>query len=432
LKNRLEKTTILLPLLVMAATTAQAVEWTTSADLRERYQSFTNFDFNAAKNDKKSELDSRLYIKTRGDFGNGFSIYLQPQAVMIRNNDQTVAKSKQTFSQADLYQAYLQYKADNFTMKLGRQTLVYGDQRLLGHLGWKDVARTFDGVKFSVKVGDLKVDHFIVHPADIGKMTPSTASPQGQSLVTWEDRRLIGVYATYEPLQGHGLDTYFINWKHGSKAAVGVGRNINTFGGRLFGHGAGIDGTAEVVFQRGTWKTGTKQQASAYAVKAGYTFDGWKTRFGIEYDFSPGDDKTNAATHKNFVFPFHTNHALYGEMDRFSWANMKDLILSFKTSPTNGLIFKTDVHLLKLDKAQGDWLNVVGTKSLFNGASTYRQTKAGTETDIKLIYKVASIKGVKLVGLYGLFKPGAAVSERLGGIPTSSAKFGYLIGQYTF
>ncbi|MDX8413978.1 MAG: alginate export family protein [Mariprofundales bacterium] len=418
--------------ILMASTAAQAVEWTTSADLRERYQSFTNFDFNSVKNDKKSEFDSRLYIKTRGDFGNGFSLYLQPQAVMIRNSDQTAATTKQTFTQSDLLQAYLQYDADNFTLKLGRQQLVYGNQRLLGHLGWKDVARTFDGVKFSVKLGDLKVDHFIVHPSDIGKMTPSTTSPQGQSLVTWEDRRLIGVYATYEPMKGHGIDGYIINWKHGSKAAAAtVGRNINTFGARAFGAGMGFDGTAEAVFQRGTWATGIKQQASAYAVKAGYTFDSWKTRFGIEYDFSPGDGNLADSTNKAFVFPFHTNHALYGEMDRFSWSNMKDLILSFKTSPTKGLLFKADIHFLKLDKATGNWRNVVGTGTLFPGATTYTQTKAGTETDIKLIYKVAGIKGLKVVGLYGLFNPGAAVAERNGGI-ADSAKFGYVIGQYTF
>ncbi|MDQ6963753.1 MAG: alginate export family protein [Mariprofundales bacterium] len=420
---------LLLTASLLVSTVATAAEWSTSANLRERYQSFTNFDFNSAKNDKRWEFDSRLFIKTKGDFGSGMSIFLQPQAVLIKNHTQ--ANGSQNFSQADLFQAYLQYQADNLTIKLGRQTLVYGDQRLLGHLGWKDVARTFDGVKFSVKLDHLRVDHFIVHPADIGKMTPSTTAPQGQSLVTWEDRRLIGVYATYEPLQGHGIDSYIINWKHGSKAAVGVGRNINTFGARAFGSGMGFDGTAEAVFQRGTWKTGVSQKASAYAVKVGYTFDGWNTRFGIEYDFSPGDNKTNAATHKDFVFPFHTNHAHYGEMDRFSWANMKDLRLSLKTSPTKGLTFKTDVHFLKLDKAQGDWLNVVGTGALFAGSPAYTSTKAGTETDVKLIYKVAGIKGLKLVGLFGMFNPGAAVSERNGGI-ADSAKFGYLIGQYLF
>jgi len=416
-------------LIMLGGVLSDAAEWTVSSDLRERYQSFNNFDFNSAVGNDTWEFDSRLYLKAKGDFGNGLSVFLQPQAIVIKNN--TVANGTQDFSQADLYQAYLQYNLGDFAVKAGRQTLVYGDQRLLGHLGWKDVSRTFDGVKGMYHGGPVKLDVFAVHPADIGLMTPSTTSPQGKSLVTWEDRRLIGVYGTYAVAPKSGVDAYYINWHHNQQAAVGKGRNLNTFGTRLFGKWNGFDGTAEAVFQRGTWTTGVSQSASAYAVKAGYTVGFWKTRLGVEYDFSPGDDKTNAATHKNFVFPFHTNHKHYGEMDRFSWGNMKDLRFSLKTSPVDGLTFKGDVHLLSLDKSQGDWLNVVGTGTLFAGAPTYTSTKAGTEIDLKLVYKVAAIKGLKLVGLYGLFNPGAAVRERNGGI-ADNASFGYLIAQYVF
>ncbi|MDQ6969711.1 MAG: alginate export family protein [Mariprofundus sp.] len=52
--------------------------------------------------------------------------------------------------------------------------------------------------------------------------------------------------------------------------------------------------------------------------KAGYTFDFWKTRLGVEYDYSSGDATPTTGNHKTFVFPFHTNHAHYGEMDFFS------------------------------------------------------------------------------------------------------------------
>ena len=408
---------------------AQAADWTVSADLRERYQSFNNFNFDSTVNADTWEVDSRLYIKAKADFGNGLTIFIQPQAVLIQNN--TVANGTQDFTQADLLQAYLQYNAGDFALRIGRQQLVYGDQRLLGHLGWKDVARTFDGVKAMYKAGPVKLDVFAVHPSDIDLMTPSTTSPQGKSLVTWEDRRLMGAYATYTFAPKSGVDTYFINWRHNQQAAVGKGRNMNTFGARLFAMGNGFDGTAEAVFQTGTWASNVSQKASAYAVKAGYTMGFWNTRFGIAYNFSPGDDKTDLTTHKSFVFPFHTNHAHYGEMDFFSWANMKDIHLSFKTSPMKGLSLIANAHFLSLENAQGDWLNVVGTGNVFAGAPGYTQTSAGTEIDVKIVYKVAAFKGLKLVGLYGIFSPGAAVSERNGG-KADSAKFGYAIAQYVF
>jgi len=429
MKLRIIKQVCISVAMLLLGTQAMAATWTTSADIRERYQSFDNFDFNSTVDNNSWEFDSRLYIKAKGEFGNGLSIFLQPQAVYILNH--TTASGRQNFSQADLLQAYLQYDIGDFGLRLGRQQLVYGDQRLLGHLGWKDVARTFDGVKGMYHNGPFKMDVFAVHPADIVAMTPSTAAPQGKSLVTWEDRRLIGVYGTYTVAPKSGIDIYYINWHHNQHAAVGKGRNLNTFGTRLFGQWNGFDATAEAVFQRGTWANNVSQSASAYAVKAGYTLDFWKTRFGIEYDYSPGDDKTDPTTHKNFVFPFHTNHMHYGEMDRFSWANMKDMRFSLKTSPLKGFTFIGNVHLLYLAEARGDWLNVVGVGNVFAGAPGFTQTKAGTEIDLKLVYKVGYIKGLKLVGLYGIFNPGAAVSERNGG-KADSAKFGYVLANYQF
>ncbi len=259
---------------------------------------------------------------------------------------------------------------------------------------------------------------FIIHPADISQMTPSPASPHGKALVTWEDRTLAGAYGTFLIRKKTGLDAYFINWRHNQRAAVGKGRNIQTFGARAFARWRGFDATAEAAFQRDTWKNGVSQNASAFAAKAGYSLDFWHTRIGIEYDFSPGDDKTDPATHKNFVFPFHTNHMHYGEMDFFSWANMKDFRISLRTSPVSGLTFTGNVHFLSLDKARGDWLNVVGTG-------------AGTEVDLKAIYKTPRIPGLTLVAQYALFNPGAAVAER-NGDRADTARFAYAFARYVF
>jgi len=73
----------------------------------------------------------------------------------------------------------------------------------------------------------------------------------------------------------------------------------------------------------------------------------------------------------------------------------------------------------------------VGTGVLFAGSPSFTQTRAGTEVDLKLAYKPSFLKGLKLVGLYGLFNPGAAVRERNGGA-ANNANFGYVIGQYVF
>ncbi len=410
---------------------ADAATWDASVDFRTRYQSFLDYDFNSGTHDDRQEIDNRLYLKATSDLGHGLSACLQMQAIFIRNHAPN--HGGQDFTQADLLQAWLQYDMKlgdgRFALRLGRQQLVYGDQRLWGHLGWKDVARTFDGIKGMYRAGRLNLDLFAVHPADLSQMTPSPASPHGKALVTWENRTLAGAYGTFLIRKETGLDAYFINWRHNQRAAVGKGRNIQTFGARAFARWRGFDATVEAAFQRGTWKNGVSQNASAFAAKAGYSLDFWDTRIGIEYDFSPGDDKTDPTTHRNFVFPFHTNHMHYGEMDFFSWANMKDFRIALRTSPVSGLTLTGNVHFLFLDKARGDWLNVVGTGAVFPGSPGFVQTRAGTEIDLKAIYKTPRMPGLTLVAQYALFKPGAAVAERNGG-RADPARFITLFARY--
>lgn len=408
---------------------AQAAEWMASADVRERYQIFNNLDFNSAADADTQEWDTRFYLKTLASFDNGLSLYLQPQAIYIQNYP--AAGGTEEFSQADLYQAFVRFEMGNAGIKVGRQRLAYGDERLLGGLSWKDVSRTFDGVKAYYRGDSVKLDAFAVHPADITSMTPTSAIPKGESLVTLEDQRLIGGYGTYLLAPGMGMDGYFINWHINQKAAANNGRNINTFGGRLFGYWHGLDMTAEYVLQRGSWTSGISQRASALAVKAGYTFNLWRTRIGAEFDYSPGDDKLNTARHKTFVFPFHTNHGHYGAMDRFSWANMRDLRFSLSTSPAEGLVFQADTHLLWLDDARDDWLDVVGTSVLFAGGTTLTNKRAGTEVDLQLNYRLSMIEGLSVSGNYSFFNPGGAVNERNSG-KLNTASFGYVIVNYIF
>jgi hypothetical protein len=418
------------------ASGAEAVTWKTSADLRERLQYFKDFDFGRSNGDNdKWEWDTRLYLKLGTEFWGGVKLFIQPQVVYIYTD---LDKGGDTeFSQVDLYQAFLDYKVQDIGFKPGRQTLVYGDQRLLGHLGWRDIARTFDGVKVYYHKAPVKLDLFAVHPADIGAMGASpTGSSSGQSLVTSQDVWLFGAYGTYNFTPAVGADLYFINWYIDDDAEALPERSVYTFGTRVFGKWMGFDATGEIVWQTGEWDDDNNidQDAYALAVKAGYTFETWKTRVGIEYDFSPGDDDRTDSDHETFVFPFHTNHAHYGEMDFFSWGNMQDLSFSVKTVPQPGLTLLADLHLFWLEEPEDDWLNVAGTGSHANfgpGQSTFDEERAGTELDLKAVYKVKAYPGLKLVALYAIFDPDDAVEERNAG-NDDTAHFGYLIAQYAF
>src|SRR5258708_1490038 len=63
----------------------------------------------------------------------------------------------------DIYQAYLLIPATQdlpVSFKLGRQELVYGDQRLVGHARWLNDPRTFDGLTLRYAAPELTVNAF--------------------------------------------------------------------------------------------------------------------------------------------------------------------------------------------------------------------------------------------------------------------------------
>src|SRR6266850_3464545 len=71
---------------------------------------------------------------------------------------------------ADLHQAFVQIgnpKLFPLVAKVGRQELIYGDERLIGQSDWTNVRRTFDAAKLRYEVEGFWVDAFVSHPVVI-------------------------------------------------------------------------------------------------------------------------------------------------------------------------------------------------------------------------------------------------------------------------
>jgi len=64
----------------------------------------------------------------------------------------------------DLYQAYARIgdpKAFPFSVQVGRQELLYGDERLVGSSDWTNVKRSFDAAKLRYERSEVWVDAFV-------------------------------------------------------------------------------------------------------------------------------------------------------------------------------------------------------------------------------------------------------------------------------
>ncbi|MBI1955771.1 MAG: alginate export family protein, partial [Acidobacteria bacterium] len=66
-------------------------------------------------------------------------------------------------SNMDLHQAYLQvdrFLAPHLSLRLGRQELIYGNERLVGAFNWDNVGRSFDAVKLAYAEPQWTTDFF--------------------------------------------------------------------------------------------------------------------------------------------------------------------------------------------------------------------------------------------------------------------------------
>jgi len=82
---------------------------------------------------------------------------LEQQYVVV-SDPEVKAKPKMP---ADWYQAY------QASLKIGRQELIYGDERLIGAFGWNNIGRVFDAAK--LRSGEDCTARGVPRPASSGR-----------------------------------------------------------------------------------------------------------------------------------------------------------------------------------------------------------------------------------------------------------------------
>ena len=242
----------------------------------------------------------------------------------------------------DLHQAYFtigNHKEFPLSVKIGRQELTYGEERLVGAFGWNNIGRVFDAAKVRWQNEWFGADFF----------TSRVVIPEDDRFNVDNDYDWFsGVYATSAKIPKHTLDVYFLARNSSTQAIAAEpspqfpqpsARDIYTIGIRLKskpGELGNWDYSVEGAYQFGNFRdtrlvvgsASPRLDHAAYmaVVQAGYTFaDAWaKPRLGAEYDYGSGDSNPTDNKHETFENLFPTNHKFYGYMDFISLQNMID------------------------------------------------------------------------------------------------------------
>ncbi len=352
----------------------------------------------------------------------------------------------------DLRQGYIEfadYSQSPWGLKLGRQVLAFGDERLVGAFDWNNIGRTFDAARLTYKQKSWSVDAFastVVVP-ERGSYNQSDLFNGNE---TERGQVFSGIYFSTTAIPVQTTDAYAF---HLHQDLPTTSTNFLTLGLRMkskpgaFAHAdsglskdgktvveakkkpVGLDYDAEFAFQTGEV---ADLDLTAFAAHAGvgYTFDAsWLPRIGVAYSFGTGDGDPTDGQIETFQNLFPTNHKFYGQMDVFSWQNMHDLEVSVKATPTKSLTAKAEYHAFWLADTNDSWYraNGVATVRPLSPAARSASNYAGSEVDLTLTY--AATTWLSVEAGYSHFWAGDYLSDTG---PSDDADFGYVQATVTF
>lgn len=122
-----------------------------SLEFRHRFEYRENFDFNRGRDDQDGFhlIRTRLNVEVKPvKWVRG---YLQLQDARIY--EEKYVKESGNRDDIDVRQAYVDIKPlgdERVVMRVGRQELRYGKERILGGFNWSNVAQSFDAVRVMV------------------------------------------------------------------------------------------------------------------------------------------------------------------------------------------------------------------------------------------------------------------------------------------
>ena len=308
-------------------------------EFRERLEGFDGFGFNSTREDLYWLSRLRLNATIAPSRQLSFQAQLQDARVAKKTVGPTGAPFKAAM---DLRMAFADVGAptSHVTVRAGRQELVYGEQRLVGHVSWLNAARTFDGVKATFRTKAFTTDVFATSVVRI---------LDGEFDKSGNGNRFAGVYGTTAKLIPRATVEPYVLFKRDVNLrpeAGGLGTlKETTTGVRIAGTlPARFDYGVEMALQRGALGTDDiRAWAGHWQMRE--TFPGrTAVRLTGEYNFASGDEDPADNVRGTFDQLYPTPHDKTGLADQIGWKNVHHARAGFEVTPFRGFPVTTNYH----------------------------------------------------------------------------------------
>ncbi|NWG13466.1 MAG: alginate export family protein [Acidobacteria bacterium] len=291
-------------------------------------------------------------------------------------------------------------------IKIGRQQISYGDQRVFGPGQWGNTGRyAWDAAMLKVETSRLDseiwVGRFVRNLPEIWPNRPFAAPT---------------AFVSYNRLKGLPLSLdLFYTLKHESQATI----HTETGSAGLHSHSIGVQaqGTAvRVMDYAGTYvrqfgRFGPYDIcASGLNASTGITFPlPWSPRLAGQFTRGSGDPYPASGTYGTFDGVFGgADIMFYGYLNLFFWPNLRDLQADIQARPFKSLTLRSEFHHFALDQARDAWYSTAGRVQRRDPTGSSGRY-LGKELDVRAIWKAND--HLELMGGFGYFRPGRFVGS---------------------
>lgn len=256
--------------------------------LRERLTYLSAVEFDEASPEAGTFWTQRLTLGVNHSFSDNWSFH----GSLLSALQEGVDASPIERNNLDIFEAYGQYKGQNFTALVGRQTLKLGSQRLIGWRDGTNVKRSWQGLRVTLHGQDkwqsewLAMELIDVEPNGVFNDNPTS------------DHQLAGTYHTLDLTQFEGMQVpdaqlelyYFYTNRNQRSTIEGQANQIrHTLGTRFSGEGESWYWDWEAAYQFGDHGD-SEIQAWTVATNTGFRFEGiLKPEIMLSVNVASGD-----------------------------------------------------------------------------------------------------------------------------------------------
>jgi len=394
-----------------------------SGEYRMRVEGVDGAGFKADSRDAYALNRVRLNMRVAATYWMRFQVQAQDAQAFWRNAKPDAPPFEDTM---DIRQAYVEFgkaEAPSVVLRVGRQELFFGEQRLIGHLNWTNTARSFDAARLTLQHGNYKADVFTASVVNQREATANKSSGGND---------IHGVYGSIAKLVPSASIEPYVFWRlaRGTRTETALPGKTDrkVFGLRFAGKlPHNLDYSLEGVEQTGSVGADDIQATATHAT-LGYTLASLKKkpRLVAEYNYASGDKTPGDGKQETFDQLYPTGHDKLGLADQVGWRNIHDLRAGVEVKATPKLSLAGFYHSWWLASTRDALYNAGGAAIVKVAAGTAGR-HVGQEASIQGTYTLNATTSVG-AGYANVF-PGTFLKNAT---PGKQYRFPYLMLTYSF